>query len=214
VKPRVLLPAAVLLVLAGAAAYFFAPRSTPPPPAAVVEPAPEVAAAELPTSDFLKRLVRNAPSAETAPGSPPPLKLESGTLPWEKQVVAIVQNQNPDNMKAQELLALLPSLPEDALAPVTAQALELVRDSDYVMTALPLLLAAQTHGAVVSELFRDLMERPDTIVLPTLLAIARLSEHPYATAAHDNLNLLLGQELESNWAAWENAINQRLAGER
>ena len=79
--------------------------------------------------------------------------------------------------------------------------------------SLPLVLNVQTHGAIMSEMFRDLMERPAAVSLPTLLAIARTPEHPYAGSARENLELLLGQNLGEDWSAWEGAVRGRLSGQ-
>jgi hypothetical protein len=123
----------------------------------------------------------------------------------------ILQDPGPDNLKGPRLLALLPSLPEEAYGPATSQALDWLQDADYAAAALPLLLDVHTHGAVQSELFRDLMDRPVAISLPALLTIARTPEHPYATSARDDLALMLGEDLDANWVAWDEAIKQRLA---
>ena len=63
----------------------------------------------------------------------------------------------------------------------------------------------------MSVLFADLMERPDSIALPALLAIARQPAHPYAATALDNLRLLLGANYGSDWRKWNEAIQDAVA---
>jgi hypothetical protein len=58
------------------------------------------------------------------------------------------------------------------------------------------------------------MERPDNLRLPTLVTIARNSAHPYAVPARDNLELLLGQDFGDDWPKWENAVREKVKGEK
>ena len=80
--------------------------------------------------------------------------------------------------------------------------------------ALPLLANPQTHGSVKNVLFADLIERPDAITLPALLRIARTPNHPYAKFAHDNLDLLVGEDFGADWPKWEAAVQKTLAAEK
>ncbi len=214
-KPRIILIAVAAVLVLSLGAYFGVRRdrvAEGPAPATPLVPL----VVEQPTRDFLAPLVRPAAPARRQAGVPlanaPGVNVEAGMLPWEKAILEVLNDPDSGGSKGARLLALLPTLPEEALAPATEQALEWVRDPEYAATVLPLLVEAQTHGAVLGELYRDLMERPDPLVLPALLAIARNPQHPYAAAAHENLSLLLGQELETDWNAWDGAIRQRLAG--
>jgi hypothetical protein len=74
---------------------------------------------------------------------------------------------------------MLPTLPAEALQRGTELAMQFLRDKDYALVR-PRLLDPQTHGMIASVLFADLLERPDEIALPALLAIARIPSHPYA----------------------------------
>jgi hypothetical protein len=65
-----------------------------------------------------------------------------------------------------------------------------------------------------SILFADLMERPDPIALPTLLTIARTPGHPFASAAHTNLELLIGNDFANDWVQWESEVQRRLSAPR
>jgi hypothetical protein len=215
VNTRIVLVVSLLLVATSAGLFYL---MRPPAPAPVAEKPPHGTwvgsdGVAIPTRDFLSHLVKATPDPfGPAPQSAPEIQLDKGPLPWEKQLTDILQDPGPDNLKGPRLLALLPNLPEEAYGPATSQALDWLQDADYVSAALPLLLDTHTHGAVQSELFRDVMERPVTISLPALLTIARTPEHPFSQNARENLALLLGEDFDGNWAAWDTAIKQRLAG--
>lgn len=144
-----------------------------------------------------------------------PIPLFAGNVPAEMQIEAIARRTDvPDGLKARALLQMLPGLPEEALAKAADEAASRLPDSDYAAVLLPVVVAPGTHGTAMRVLFADLMERPDAITLPALLTIARNPAHPYATAAHDNLELLLGADFGRDWRRWDVEVRQRLAAGR
>ena len=171
-----------------------------------VPPAPPIIAPSIPEP------ASSPAQAEEIVSLAPHLPLSGEMLPWEAAVKRILDSPSGPGVRAQALFGLLPRLPEEALATTTEQATTWLRDRDYAATAAPLIENPTTHGAILSVMFADLMERPDPVTLPTLLAIARQPSHPFAAAARDNLSLLLGSNHGADWAAWESSIRQRLAG--
>lgn len=151
------------------------------------------------------------PSLDPEMQRPPPLELSTGPLQWETQLAEAARRGRDARGKAREILALVPRLPEEALATAAEQAVERLPDADYAATVLPVLTAPQTHGQVLSVLFADLMERPDTITLPALLTIAQNPAHPFAPAALDNLRLLLRGDFGTDWKRWSAAVTAALA---
>ena len=77
-----------------------------------------------------------------------------------------------------------------------------------------MLLDSKTHGQVLSVLFADLLERPDDVALPALLALAEQPRNPWAPSALDDLRLLLGADYGRVWPRWEEAVRARLARPR
>ena len=202
----------LLLLAALASAAFLLWAKTPRPASRERQPSPDALTAQP---------IEPAPTALTAIPAPepaddialhfPPLPLDAGPLAWERQIEAIANRSDvPDLLKARLLIQMLPGLPEEALAQAAESATDLLADKDYAATALPTVLDPRTHGRAMSVLFADLMERPDAIALPALLAIARNPKHAFAPAARDNLQLLLGQDLGSEWAKWDAAIQRHL----
>ena len=153
--------------------------------------------------------------ATDEPSPAPQIELARGKLDWEatiERVTAVADSS--DTAKARQLLAMIATLPENGLTAATEEAVKRLPDADYNAVALPVVANPQTHGLVESVLFADLMERPDAITLPALLRIARTPNHPYARFAHDNLDLLIGEDLGTDWPKWEAAVQKTLAAEK
>ena len=163
------------------------PQSSPPPPA------------ELP---------------ETEVKGAPPLAVMFGAPAWEARLNAAIDREPDAVLRAKALLALLPQMPEEALAEVAEKAVNDLPDRAYAEIALPTITNHATPAQALSVLFSDLMERPDAIALPALLTIARDAQHPFAPSALDNLRLLLRVDRGTDWAAWQHDVARRLAEER
>ena len=172
------------------------PKTNLPSPA---PDSPEIRAAELsPKPD------------DSAPQTAPALPLDMAPPTWELEFAEKLSRLKPTE-RARAIFALLPSLPESALATAAEQAVEKLPDADYPATALPVVTNPETHGQILSVLFADLLERPDAITLPALLSIARNPAHPFAPSALDDLRLLLNADHDSDWSRWDAAIRQKLA---
>ena len=165
-----------------------------------------------PTSDSPEIRVADLPPKpdDSAPQTAPALPLDLMPSNWELQLVGKLSRLKPVE-KARAIFALLPSLPESALATAAEQAVEKLPDADYPATALPVITNPETHGQVLSVLFADLLERPDAITLPALLTIAKNPDHPFAPSALDDLRLLLNADHDTDWPRWEAAIREKLA---
>lgn len=145
-----------------------------------------------------------------APGEASLHPLRTGKLFWERQIETLERApQLGDAEKARQILALLPSLPEESFESATESAVRLLRDAEYA-AAKALLLNPRSHGRVLSVLFADLLGRRDGVVLPALIAIAKTPGHPLEQAARDNLELLLGKNVEGNWSQWEQAAERSI----
>ena len=147
---------------------------------------------------------------DSAPQTAPALPLDMAPPAWELQLTEKLSRLKPAE-RARAIFALLPSLPESALATAAEQAVEKLPDADYPATALPVVTNSETHGQVLSVLFADLLERPDAITLPALLTIAKNPDHPFAPSALDDLRLLLSADHGSDWSRWDAAIRAKLA---
>ena len=153
-------------------------------------------------------------SLDVDPGNVSLQLLQPGKLFWEQQIETLERaSQFGDAQKGRQILALLPSLPEEALEAATESAVRLLRDAEYP-AARDLLLNPRSHGRVLSVLFADLLARRDEVVLPALMAIAKTPGHPLEKAARDNLEFLLGQNFGGNWEEWERAAERSILEKR
>lgn len=145
----------------------------------------------------------------------PKIQLSRGKLDWEAAIESVTNAPGLDDAaKSRQLLAMIATFPENGLTSASEEAVKRLPDADYNAVALPMVTNPQTHGLVESVLFADLMERPDAITLPALLRIAKTSDHPYAKFAHDNLDLLVGEDFGADWLKWEAAVQKTLAAEK
>jgi hypothetical protein len=198
------------------AAWWLAPNSEPP----ALLPSAEKTQISAPASalgpDEISLPPGSFPELETVAEAPaskvPELALGTGSLAWEQQIATTVSaHGNGSAAAARAIFALLPTLPEEALATATESALSQLSVQDYPAVALPRLLDLNTPGQSLAVLFADLLEKPARIKLPALLTLAKNPLHPFAELALDDLKLLLKADHGSSWHVWEVAISQALA---
>ncbi|MEO8353327.1 MAG: hypothetical protein ABI680_16485, partial [Chthoniobacteraceae bacterium] len=228
-KASILLAAAgVLLLIAVILAWPDArpPEPADPPALAVAEPPPEIriqeeidqrvgfdppdppTPAEMAAADALTIEMPDPISGETLL---PSLPLQAGELPWETTLRQVIATPGlTDSQIGKRLLDLLPALPVQAREAATEEAITRISNADYSLV-IPTLTNPQTHSLTHAVLLTDLMERPDSIRLPTLLRIARTPQHPLAAHALDDLDGLLGQNFGTDWGRWDAAIRADLA---
>lgn len=132
---------------------------------------------------------------------PPPVE----RIQWEQQIDDILLSQAESGDKGRRLLALFPQLPPEAQVEAAPHLANLTEDADFPGLG-PLLTNASTPQAVLEVLVGDLLNRPNRIKLPLLLAIASVPDHPSAAEARTILETMLGQDHGQDWAAWEAAI--------
>jgi hypothetical protein len=141
---------------------------------------------------------------------PATIQLETGTLPWEAAVEAVLAEQAPDSVKVEKLFGLLSTQPPEAWERITEEAIKRTPNRAYNAEVFPRLVNPQTNGQVEALLFADLMERPESVQLPALLAISRMPGHQFASPARENLVHALGKDFQSDWGAWNEAIRRRV----
>ncbi len=139
---------------------------------------------------------------QSAPTTPPQIIFGTAALPWELQLKEIKARTSDATLAAKAILGLLPYLPEEALEPAIEQAMEKLPTAAWRQVALPVLLNPQTHARVMSSLFTDLMERPASTSVPSLLEVAKAPAHPFTEFAVDNLKVFLGENFDPKTADW------------
>jgi hypothetical protein len=153
------------------------------------------------------------PTATLPPTTSPQIAAVSPVTPitnWEQRIDSILGSDNTDEAKkADELLALFPTLPEDGQLEAAQHISNLLPDEKYPAIA-PMLTNAVTSEPVLDALLTDLLNRPDTLKLPMLLQIARIPEHPKASEARDILEVYVDENFGNDWPKWEAALQKYL----
>ena len=223
----------VIAIAAIAAAIFLMRDETPVPPPEVVpeeapenaEPTPKVHLDPIPdpagepekteslvTPEKGQMVVRaGIPASDEDAALLPPLVLEKGEQPWEGVIRRILETPNiSESEKGRRLLEVMPTLAVQGRETATEEGIRRLGNEDY-RYAQNIVTNAGTYPLALAVLWQDLMERPKDISLPTLLTVARNPAHPYAEAAVDNLDYLLGKNYGTDWARWDAEVRASLA---
>lgn len=128
---------------------------------------------------------------------------------WEDRVDHILTSDAGTADKAKEMLEIFPRLPEAGQVEVSKHLSNLVANEDYAPMG-KLLVDAQQPPAVLDTLMGDLLNRPNSLKLPTLLEIARTPQHPKAGDAKEVLGFFLGADYNDDWNKWQETLAQWL----
>lgn len=140
-----------------------------------------------------------------APTNPP-----ATSTNWEDTVDDIVGSDDADTNKVKQLFALFPKLPADGKEEVAQHLSNLVEDDSYGPLGDLLKDDTQPQG-VLDELMSDVLNRPNSLKLPTLLDVAEDSNNPEHDEAKDLLELYVGSDLSvDNWTGAGNAVTNWL----
>ncbi|HOW63776.1 MAG TPA: hypothetical protein P5186_08950 [Candidatus Paceibacterota bacterium] len=147
------------------------------------------------------------PQANTDPESKTPRQSlpERDHFPLEKILLA----PESEGAKAQQLLALMPSLAESEQEETAQHLVNLLEDGNF-STVTALLTNIRTSTNVLDILVSDLLNRPNSIKLPLLLQVMRNQEHPKETEAREILLHFLEADYGSDWGRWETALRDWL----
>ncbi len=128
---------------------------------------------------------------------------------WEDRVDQILTSEVPEADKARKMLEMFPRLPEGGQVEVAQHLSNLVSDQDY-----PSLGRFLTNSAlperVLDVLVADVLNRPNGVKLPALLAVARDPQNSKAGEAKDILQLFLEEDYGTDWNTWQAKVDQWL----
>jgi hypothetical protein len=128
---------------------------------------------------------------------------------WEDKLEAILDSNDDDSTKVKQLLAMFPRLPEDGQTEVAQHLSNLVEDKDYAPLG-KLLADAKLPETVLDVLVQDVLNRPNSLKLPSLLEVASNPQHPKAEEAKDLLELFLEEDYGTDWAKWQTKMQEWL----
>ena len=107
--------------------------------------------------------------------------------------------------KARALLAIFPQLPAPAQPAAAQHLVNLLPDSAYLSFACN-LTNASASAEVRAVIYADLLQRPNTIKLPWLLAMARSPGISQSGAAVTLLQAVLREDHGTDWEIWADRI--------
>lgn len=203
---------AVALLLGGAAAWWVT-RSNP-------SSAP-TRNSNLPTTNLITGPVNRTVASKTGnPGRTRPNRINGNNIitpgtnteagSWEERLDQILLDDNTDeNAKAKQLLAMMPRLDEEAQLEVVQHVVNLIDDESYEGVT-QILTNELTPESVLSVLMTDMMNRKNTLKLPTFLQLAKNEEHPLKGEAKDLLEFYVEEDFGADWPKWEAAVQKWL----
>ena len=203
----------VAIIGVGVGVALLAARSTsalPPAPPTVADnspsrPAPEPVHtftpphASIPTQEIKPTVAPTIPTVQ--PRNLVSVTNTAGTNDWEEKIDDIVGSDDPDTNKVAKLYALFPNLPPDGQEEAAQHLSNLVDDEDYAPLG-EMLKNDKLPEGVLDELLADVLNRPNNLKLPALLAVASDANHAKHDEAKDLLELYLGEDYGSDWNTW------------
>jgi hypothetical protein len=206
--------AILILAVVGAALWFL--QSAPPPvvPDLVTIPPARIAktpAAETPPTPTTENA---EPERKMALNPEKQIEPKPPVAEWESKIDAVLR-ANPDSTEAgnrattQLLINLLPTLPPEGQAEAAQHITNLLEDKDY-NKVIAIVKNPQMPEEVLDVFVTDLMNRDDSVKLPTLLEIAKIPNHPHHEEAQTDLNIFLDEDFGNDWPKWEAALKAYL----
>lgn len=208
--------AIVILAVVGAALWFL--QSSPAPTVPEIVTATPVKVEKLATPPIQGATIpkpRTSPVAKVEPEAVVPIPAKPVEIAeWETKIDSVLR-ANPDSSDAanrataQMLINLLPTLPAEGQAEAAQHITNLLDDKEY-NRVLALVKNPQMPEEVLDVFVTDLMNRDDTVKLPTLLEIAKIPNHPHHEEAQTDLQIFLDEDYGNDWGKWEAAMKTYL----
>jgi hypothetical protein len=124
---------------------------------------------------------------------------------WEDKLEETLAAQTTTEAKASQMLAMFPRLPEAGQVEFATHLCNLVTDEDYAPLGR-LLGNPRLPQDVLDTLMADVLNRPNSLKLPTLLEVARTAEHPKASDAKEVLQFFLESDYGDDWPKWQEKV--------
>ena len=128
---------------------------------------------------------------------------------WNDKLDNILGSNEDEAKKAEQLLAMWSTLPEDGQVETMQHITNLLPDEKFSSIAQT-LTNTHTVEAVMDIIMGDALNRPNSIKLPSLLEVARIPGHPKAEEALDILEVFVDHNYGTDWAGWDKAVKDWL----
>jgi len=150
------------------------------------------------------------PSRPFPPGGPLAAEDDEPVQPWEKPINDLLDSDEENDVVAAKLAALGPSLPLEGHVESIQHMVNLLDDEQYKL-ASDMLMSPSLHPEVREVIFSDVLDRPNEVKVPVLLALMGNFGHPLQREAREKLQLLIGRDLGDNPAGWRGPAQEFLA---
>jgi len=128
---------------------------------------------------------------------------------WSEKIDEALKSGAEDREVAKSLLKSFPRFPAEGQVEAIQHISNLLPDEDYPELA-KLMEDEKLPEDVLDELIMDLLNRPNKIMLPELLELAKNPQHPKATEAKDFLELYLEEDYGTDWNLWRTKMEEWL----
>jgi hypothetical protein len=219
-KPCRSLALPVLLVLAAvalAASLFFfigSPELEPAPEPAVTPSSPQPAGrtpAGFAAFDGMPAVTGPGVRGWSGPDNDDTMEDEFEE-PWEAPINALLDSDDENDVVARKLATLAPTLPLEGQVEAIQHMVNLLDDEQYAL-ARNMVLNPGLHPDVSEVLFSDVLDRPNDVKMPVLLALLAQPAHLLAVDARQNLQAYVGRDWGPNSADWAAPVQALLARE-
>jgi len=129
---------------------------------------------------------------------------------WEKPISVLLDSDDENEEVAVKLAALGPTLPLEGYVECIQHMVNLLDDEQYKL-ATDMLMSPSLQPEVREVIFSDVLDRPNEVKVPALLALLGSFGHPLQGEAREKLQLLIGSDLGDNPVAWQVAATTFLA---
>lgn len=208
--PAILVVAAVVV----AAAFLTLLKSAPEEVSGTAASAP-VSTASPPRAPLADRGFADAdfgagPSRPFPHGGPLAAEDDEPVQPWEKPINDLLDSDEENDVVAAKLAALGPGLPLEGHVESIQHMVNLLDDEQYKL-ASDMLMNPSLYPEVREVIFSDVLDRPNEVKVPALLALLGTYGHPLQFEAREKLQLLLGTDLGNDPVAWRGSVATFLA---
>jgi len=128
---------------------------------------------------------------------------------WNEKIDEALKSGAEDREVAKTLLKSFPRFPKDGQVEAVQHISNLLPDEDYAELG-KLMEDDKLPEEVLDELIMDLLNRPNKIMLPELVKVAKNPQHAKAGEAKDFLELYLEEDYGADWNLWQTKVDEWL----
>lgn len=149
------------------------------------------------------------PKPSVTPSASPQSTTNELIADWNEKIDEVLKGPGDERETAKSLLKLFPKFPAEGQVEAVQHISNLLPDEDYPELG-KLMEDAKLPEEVLDQLIMDLLNRPHKVMLPELLQVAKIPQHPKASEAKDFLELYLEEDYGTDWTLWQSKLDEWL----